>query len=130
MPSLVSSADMRKVLLVALGLAGLLSLILGLAYKKRRPETKLAVATVEKDVRDHLAIGASRIDVETYLESRGIHHSYVEQSPIAQNRHTETALIRGTSQTWLIRGDIQILFKFDDEGRLTRYSVKEIFTGP
>ena len=39
-------------------------------------------------------------------------------------------MIRGASQSWLIRGDIQILFKFDEHGKLLKHSVTEIFTGP
>jgi hypothetical protein len=39
-------------------------------------------------------------------------------------------MIRGTSRSWLIRGDSQILFKFDNQDRLIDYKVQEIFTGP
>jgi hypothetical protein len=34
------------------------------------------------------------------------------------------------SGSWLVRGDIEITFKFDNREKLTGYSVREIFTGP
>ena len=96
---------------------------------KSRPQ--VTVAQVDSDIRDHLPIGCSRQEVVAYLDQKKIGHSYVDElkeSP--EYNHTEMALIRGASRTWLIRGDIQILFRFDEGGKLASYSVKEIFTGP
>jgi len=61
---------------------------------------------------------------------QSIPHSYMRESPVKGNEYTEQALIRDSSHSLFIRGDIQLLFKFDDNDRLTKYSVKEIFTGP
>jgi hypothetical protein len=122
---------MRKVFWTVLGLVVLIGLVAGMVYKARRAKTTVDVASVEKDIRDHLSVGTSRAEVESYLNQRGIQHSYVEESKGApEYNRTELAMIREASRTRLVRGDIQIIFKFDDQDRLLRYSVKEILTGP
>ena len=97
-------------------------------HVKRKPD----IASVEKDIREHLPIGSSRSDVERFLDARAIGHTYtgkLDESP--EYSHTEGALIRGSSQSGLVRGDIQILFKFDNtDSKLVSYMVSEIFTGP
>lgn len=99
--------------------------------RTRRVIVTTDVARVEADIREHLPTGSSRADVESYLDQRGIPHSYVDElKGVPEFSHTETAMIREASRTWLFRGDIQILFKFDDQGKLIKRSVKEIFTGP
>jgi hypothetical protein len=122
---------MRKVFWTALGLVVLIGLVAGMVYKARRAKTTVDVASVEKDIRDHLSVGTFRVEVESYLNQRGIQHSYVEEPKGApEYSRTELAMIREASPTRLMRGDIQIIFKFDDQDRLLRYSVKEILTGP
>jgi hypothetical protein len=99
--------------------------------RTRRVIVTTDVAKVEADIREHLPTGSSRADVESYLDQRGISHSYVDElKEVPEFSHTETAMIREASRTWLSRGDIQILFKFDDQRKLIKHSVKEIFTGP
>lgn len=121
---------MRKLLWLVFVLMVTAGLLFGLIYRARRLKATVSVAKVEKDIRDHLPIGASRAEVAAYLDQRGIQHSYVEESQQPEYRHTEMAMIRESSRTWIIRGDIQIFFRFDEDGKLTSYSVKEIFTGP
>jgi hypothetical protein len=83
------------------------------------------VASTEKDLREHLPVGSPRSDVVAYLDRRGIEHSH-----IAANQ-TEMSMIRGVAKNWLVRTDIQIVFKFDDtDTKLVSYSVREILTGP
>jgi len=106
-------------------------LVASIIYRTRRVTVTVDVAKVEKDIRDHLSAGASRARVEAYLDERHIHHSYLDQSPAEpEYSHIELALIPESSRTWLFRGDIQIVFRFDDQDKLTHYSVQEIFTGP
>jgi hypothetical protein len=100
-------------------------------YRARGAKAAIDVANVEKDIRDHISVGTSRAEVESYLDQRGIQHSFVEQSKGAPEfSRTEMAMIRGASRTRLVRGDTQILFKFDERDRLAHYTVQEIFTGP
>jgi hypothetical protein len=122
---------MRKSLLITLAIVVLAIWVAGMIYNARRVRVTVDVASVEKDISDHLPTGASRADVESYLDKRGIQHSYIAQSIGApEYDRTESAMIRGASGTSLVRGDIQILFKFDDQDKLIHYSTREIFTGP
>lgn len=125
---------MRKihwVMLAVVALSVLGSLAAALIHKADRVEIRIDVAKVEKDIRDHLPVGTPRAQIESYLNQRRIEHSYVERSPGSREYdRTEIAIIRDASQSWLVRGDIQLLFKFDEQGKLTNYSVQQIFTGP
>jgi hypothetical protein len=95
-----------------------------------KPQTD--VASVERDIRDHLPIRSSRSEVSAFLDQRKIPHSYVgELKEIPENGHTEQAIIRDVSRKGILKSDIQILFKFDvTDSRLLSYSVREIVTGP
>lgn len=122
---------MRRMLWLGLALAVTAALVAALIYRTRRVKAATDAVKIEKDIRDHLPLGASRAKVVAYLDERGIQHSYIDESKQApEYRHTEMAMVRGASRTWLIRGDVQILFKFDESGNLANYSVREIFTGP
>ena len=90
----------------------------------------LTVVGVRKKLEQALPVGSSRTRVETYLDSQSIPHSYIDDSKSPNERRVELALIRSTSQSLLVRGDIQIRFRFDESGRLADYSVQEVFTGP
>ena len=81
-------------------------------------------------MQQRLLSASSRSAVENYLDSQSITHSYIEDSKFANERRVELALIRGTSKSELVRGDIQIRFQFDESGRLLNYSVRDLFTGP
>ncbi len=56
--------------------------------------------------------------------------TYIEDSKSPNERRVELALIRGTSKSQLVRGDIEIRFQFDEFGRLLNYSIREVFIGP
>jgi hypothetical protein len=90
----------------------------------------LTVEGVRKKLEQALPVGSSRAAVESYLDSESIPHSYLDDSKFPSERRVELALIRGTSQSLFVRGDIQIRFRFDQSGRLLDYSVQELFTGP
>jgi hypothetical protein len=121
----------HKAVWLVLGLVVVIGAVGWLVQRTRRVIVTTDVASVEADIRGHLPLGSSRAEVESYLEQRRIPHSYIDEPRGApQLSHTETAMIREASRTWLIRGDIQILFKFDDHDKLIKHSVTEIFTGP
>ena len=121
----------RRSLWIVLALALIVGLAAGVIQRTRRVQVTTDVAKLKADVREHLPAGSSRAEVASFLDQRGIPHSYVDESKGApEYSRTEMAMIRGATQSWLIRGDIQILFKFDDSGRLIRYTVQQIFTGP
>jgi hypothetical protein len=120
----------RKAIWIPFALTLMLGLAAGMIQRTRRVKVTTNVARVEADIREHVPVGSSRADVASYLDQRGIQHSYIDQSKGEPEYSTEMAMVPGASRSLLIRGDIQILFKFDNQARLTHYSVHEIFTGP
>jgi hypothetical protein len=122
---------MRRNLWLAVILIILTALAAGTIHKIRQPKATTDFAQVERDIREHLPVGTSRTEVEAYLDQKEVPHSYTRESKeFPEYQHIEAAMIRGTSRTWLVRGDTQILFKFDNQDRLIDYKVQEIFTGP
>jgi hypothetical protein len=122
---------MRRTLWLAIILIVLTGLAVGMIYRIRQPKGTADIARVAKDIRERLPIGTSRTEVEAFLDQKAMPHSYTgESKQFPEYEHTEAAMIRGTSRSWLIRGDTQILFKFDNQDRLIDYKVQEIFTGP
>lgn len=122
---------MRKFVWIALAFLVLAGLAGRLIYTKQRARATTNAAAVEKDIREHLPLGTSRSEVEAYLDQKGLGHSYIDESTeFPDYRHTEMAMVRETSRTWLVRGDLQILFKFDSQERLIDFKFQEIFTGP
>src|ERR1700731_912243 len=106
---------MRKFLWIAIVLIVIVGLAVGGIHRARRGRVTSDVVALDADLREHLPAGSSRAEVASFLDQRGIPHSYVDESKGApEYSRTEMAMIRGATQSWLIRGDIQILFKFDD----------------
>ena len=125
---------MRKAIWMTIGLVVIAALAVGttaLVHKRRVAASGDSIATIETDLRANLPPGSPRAEVEAYLDKRAIQHSYVEKSTsMPKYSRTEFAMIGGSAKTQLIRGDIQILFNFDEHDRLTEFSVKEIYKGP
>ena len=90
----------------------------------------LTVESVRKQLERATPLGSRRTAVERYLDSQSIPHSYVNDPNVPNERGMELALVRGTSKSQFVRGDIQIRFQFDESDRLLNYSVQEMFTGP
>jgi hypothetical protein len=121
----------RKALWLVFALVLITAVAAGLIQRTRQVIVTTDLASVEAEIRQHLPTGSSRADVESYLDQRGISHAYVDELKEAPElSHTETAMIREASRSWLVRGDIQVVFEFDGHGKLIKHSVKEIFTGP
>lgn len=122
---------MRKSLWIGLGFVVVAGLVARSIYTKRQARVTVDIASVGKDIGEHLPIGTPRSDVEAYLEQKGVPHSYTDEwKGSSEYDHTEAAMFRETSKSWLVRGDIHILFKFDNRDRLVDYKIQEIFTGP
>ena len=118
-------------ILAAVITAGVISLCLWHWQKLHSiPTHTLTVEDVRKKLDQSLPVGSSRAAVESYLDSQSMAHSYLDDPKFPSERGVELALIRGTSQSLFVRGDIQIRFRFDQSGRLLDYSVQELFTGP
>jgi hypothetical protein len=100
---------------------------------------RTTVAEVESMVGQNLAPGATTEEVFAFLDNKGISHGSVHPVDgssylLEEGYHPDTkvigAWIYGTSTSFIIEGDIQILFILDDDGLLKEYLVREVFTGP
>lgn len=101
------------------------------AVSLERPVRRISVEQVKEQLQRDLRLRISRLEVEAYLDEKAIPHSYQEESEFDPKfRRTESAIIRDSYRNFLITGDIQIYFRFDETGRLVDYSVREINTGP
>jgi hypothetical protein len=78
-------------------------------------------AEVKSWIQKELAIGASKQDVFTFLHNHRINYTEVDSRIVGG---------MGSKKGVLTRSDIQIEFRFDSDGRLSSYDVKEIVTGP
>ena len=105
-------------------------LICRFVAQRSASQQRLAFEEVRKQLERVTPVGSSRTAVESYLDSQSIQHSYTDDSKFSNERRVELALIRSTSRSQLVRGDIQVRFQFDEFGRLLNYSVREVFTGP
>lgn len=87
---------------------------------------------LEDQLRRDIHTGMSRLEVEAYLNQAGIQHTYVEKFDKGKSQErTIIALIPDRSTGLeIVRTDVRIRFIFDEAGRLTKYKVEELFTGP
>lgn len=118
------------ILAAVLVAAGLCSAVWPQVIRPSRANHRITVEDVLKQLQANTPVGTSRSAVESYLDSRSITHSYIDNPEVPNERRVELALIRDTSRSWLVRGDIDIRFRFDQSDRLLDYSAQEIFTGP
>ena len=122
----------KKTLRILVVIAAVVATILICRFVAQRSATpqRLAVEDVRKQLERVTPVGSSRTAVERCLDSQSIQHSYADDSKFSNERRVELALIRSTSRSQLVRGDIQVRFQFDEFGRLLNYSIREVFTGP
>jgi hypothetical protein len=71
---------MRKFLWIAIALIVIVGLAVGVIHRARRVQVTTDVAKLEADLREHLPAGSSRAEVASFLDQRGIPHSYVDDS--------------------------------------------------
>jgi hypothetical protein len=116
-----------------------LGVLVGAVYRATRREVKVTVPQVDHDIRDHLPIGSSRAEVETYLNDKKIWHVYVNEpthgvhnncEDDGERNNCEVATIYDAAHGGLVRTDIQIFFNFDKKLKLISCSLKESYTGP
>jgi len=84
--------------------------------------SEMTTEHVQALVHSALPQGASRADVERFLQKNRIGYS--------SGARIVNASIPGTSKSLLIEGSIFIVFSFDANGRLVDTKVDEVFTGP
>lgn len=72
-----------------------------------------------------LPVGTEFQKVIAYLDANKIDHGEYNR----QN-HSLGAIARNVGQTLTVRTDLEIFFLFDKNGRLTDFTLKEVYTGP
>lgn len=95
-----------------------------------RANHRITVEDILKQLQANIPVGTSRSAVESYLDSRSMPHQYFDDPKFPNERRVEFATVRDTSRSWLVRGDIQIRFRFDESDKLLDYSAHETFTAP
>lgn len=118
------------ILAAVLVAAGVCSAVWPQVIRPNRANHRITVEDVLKQLQANTPGGTSRSAVESYLDSRSITHSYIDDPKVPDYRRVEIALVRDSSRSWLVRGDIEIRFHFDQSDRLLDYSAHEVFTGP
>jgi hypothetical protein len=125
-----------KSVLITLVIAVLIAASATVFVLKRRYDknrwTRVTVAQVEADIKQHVPIGSPREQVTAYLDAQKISHSFLG-GDLYQNTpdyNCEVALIPHTASSGLITTDIQITFEFDNAMKLVSYNVREINRGP
>ena len=121
------------VLLVPSLLVGGCSLHSGLTATTTVPEVELMVSGA-------VPPGSTRQEIEAWLAGQGIdfHYSDRPRSESAVSRLPDAGnysglivgIIRDTDRSLFVTGSIQIYFLLDTDGRLSRWQVKRIGTGP
>jgi hypothetical protein len=118
------------ILTAALISAVVCSFLWGQVILHSKTTPRVTVEDVLKQLQTNTPVGTSRSAVESYLDSQSMSHSYIDDPKFPKERRVELALVRDTSRSWLVQGDIAIRFRFDQSDRLLDYSAREIFTGP
>lgn len=127
------AARASAVLLAALGCAGCVG----------TPKNPTNVPAVETRVRQGVAAGASRQEIEAWLTSQHLEFGYGQVKPDDHDSVIEdsgldpasigaliTAAIPDTTRSIWVRVDIYIYFYLDHDGRLLKHRVEWIGTGP
>jgi hypothetical protein len=110
-----------------------LILILGITYGACHAEDIQAqAARVKVQLAHDLPVGASRSDIEHWLDQHGIEYSFDQKDNSIHSIIREASRSKYTYQdfTFDIVGDIQMIFRLNAQGLLYRIEVKPIFTGP
>lgn len=122
-----SRLSVRRIVLFAVGLA----IVFAAFFFQRRQDARLR--EVREMLNANLHTGMTRAEVELFLSGRGIGHTYLPEAGDSENsiqNTAELAILRGKQGGSIVRTDYQIRFYFDNSGRLTSYSVVQVYTGP
>jgi hypothetical protein len=99
---------------------------------------------VEKRIQNAVPPGSSRVQIEDWLDSQQIEHGYAQSRPFDDGLPYQMrtglqekdydgvvmVIIRDTSQSFFVRGDICIRFLIDHEQRCAKCFVYWVGTGP
>ena len=118
--------------------------IVGTAFVGQIPSRNYFKARRISEAVLNLPVGSSRARVAAFLDSEGLEYSYVGDeddinitSAVADNGYSSenlsghiVAIIRNTSSSLLVSGNVQYFFFFDKQGKLLKATAEDVFTGP
>ena len=81
---------------------------------------------LRRAIQEKVPIDSTREQVVAFLKSEGIEHSY---NPSDAKDKEIGGIVRDVSGI-VIKRSIRVKFEFDSAGRLARYEVTEVLTGP
>ena len=99
-------------------------------FRNSAGSNNMTAQSIEKMIAAEISPKASRLQVEAWLDAKKIKHQYYDKMEYRGLKRVVVARVDKTTQNFLTEGFTTITFFFDKEGKLTRYEVKEIFTGP
>lgn len=79
---------------------------------------------LERNLRAHLPVGSTYKQIDAYLSSKDIVHSYDEKG------NTVYALIPNVEKSTFVSMSVQIVITLDSQKRLQHMEVKRVGTGP
>jgi hypothetical protein len=107
----------------------LVALLVG--CKKSTKEDSLSTQQWNDLVNRSFPPGSKRVDVEKFLDERGIEHSYIAKSNFPEEVNTVVALVKNENDNSVVKkSGVQLKFKFDMDERLVSSEARDIFTGP
>jgi hypothetical protein len=111
-------------ILMRLILVGLLGILLPASVRAGQDDT-MNVARVKMLIEGGAPIGSASSEVMAFLDA-----NHIEHSAYLAGQSTIHAIVRNVSITSTTNGSISIIFYFDENRKLRRYTVKSVFTGP
>jgi hypothetical protein len=81
-------------------------------------------ADLEQEIRSNLPVGSTLQEIETYLTTKNISHSYVER----ENR--VYGIVPDVERGLLVSKSLQIVVDLDRQHRLESLELKPVYTGP
>lgn len=134
---------------IALGIGVFPLIILLGIWLQKRPMPPQTIEQVEELIKSEIPNGASKSQVEAFLDAHVITHSEYVKYKVANPAETETDLqdkkLKGKAhriknyifantpnrKRWsILKSDIQIMFYFDRADNLVDYLIKEVEDGP
>jgi hypothetical protein len=86
---------------------------------------RVSVDDVRRQLTDHVVLGDTPNQVTASLAALHLDHSEYDRK-----HRTIRGIIRNSSESFLITGNIQYVLYFDEKDRLSRIVVREVYTGP
>jgi hypothetical protein len=88
------------------------------------------ISDIKAKITNFLPLGSTYEQVELFLDNGNIEHSTLLGKEPPYLIYAKIKKMPPRLHFYVVRNDIQIIFYFDKEQKLTNYEFKEILTGP